>query len=125
MIHDELRALWENRRKDYARTRAMVSGEVIAEEVLHDLATLCQREDNEAITLQEASVWSGYSSRHIGRLIREGKLDNVGRPNAPRVRRGQLPMKPGRLTSARDPFILKSKAQIARSIVHPMRSNDG
>lgn len=50
------------------------------------------------LTLAEAARESGYSTDQLSRLIREGKLVNVGRKGAPRVRRGDLPKKPGGLT---------------------------
>jgi len=49
------------------------------------------REDmNEALTLEDAARRTGYSAEHLGRLVRQGKLENVGRKHAPRVRRGDL-----------------------------------
>ncbi len=54
----------------------------------------------ETLTLVEAAAVSGYTADHIGSLVRSGKIRNVGRPNAPRVRRAELPIKsptsPGR-----------------------------
>lgn len=51
---------------------------------------------DEPLSIREAAMVSGYSSDHISRMIRGGKLANAGRVNAPRVRRGDLPIKPGR-----------------------------
>lgn len=48
----------------------------------------------ETLTLAEASKVSGYSVDHLGRLIAQKKLRNVGRRHAPRVLRGELPIKP-------------------------------
>ena len=53
-----------------------------------------QRTADEVLTLPQAATVSGYSAEHLGRLIRDAKLRNAGRPNAPRVRRGDLPSKP-------------------------------
>ena len=54
----------------------------------------------ETLTLGEAAALSGYSVDHIGSLVRHGKLPNVGRKYAPRIRRADLPTKsttsPGR-----------------------------
>lgn len=47
----------------------------------------------EALTLRQAELESGYSASHLGRMIAAGKMENVGRPGAPRVRRGDLPRK--------------------------------
>lgn len=48
------------------------------------------------LNLQEAAAASGYSPDHLGRLLREGRVPNAGRTHAPRVRVGDLPLKPGR-----------------------------
>jgi hypothetical protein len=45
------------------------------------------------LTLKRAAAESGYSEDHLGRQVREGRIPNAGRPNAPRVRRGDLPRK--------------------------------
>lgn len=45
------------------------------------------------VTLTEAAQISGYSADHLGRLVRDGKLANLGRPKAPRVRTRDLPRK--------------------------------
>jgi hypothetical protein len=46
------------------------------------------------LSLEQAARTSGYSADHLGRLIRQGKLQNVGRKHAPRVREADLPRKP-------------------------------
>src|SRR6266704_314927 len=55
---------------------------------------------DETLTLVEAAALSGYSADHLGHLVRHGQLRNVGRKNAPRIRRADLPIrsptKPGR-----------------------------
>ena len=54
----------------------------------------------DALTLVEAAALCGYSADHLGNLVRNGKIPNVGRKHAPRVRRADLPIKsttaPGR-----------------------------
>ena len=60
----------------------------------------------ETLSLVEAAAACGYSADHIGSLIRKGKIPNVGRKHAPRVRRTDLPAKsttaPGRPRKAVD-----------------------
>ncbi len=72
-------------------------------------------EGEEVLSLPEASEVSGYSADHLARLIRQGKLPNAGRPNAPRLRRADIPKKAGTLPTPLRTVI--SKAQIARSVV--------
>ena len=50
------------------------------------------RDNDEAtLTLANAARESGYSTDHLGRLVRSGKTSNAGRPGAPRISRGHLP----------------------------------
>lgn len=56
-----------------------------------ELEVVLQAGEDKLLTLREAAVESGYSADHLARLIRQGKLANVGRKFAPRVRRGDLP----------------------------------
>lgn len=54
-----------------------------------------QREQvDELLTLSEASSASGYAKRSIREMVADGRIANAGRRNAPRVRRGDLPVKP-------------------------------
>ncbi|MDE2782526.1 MAG: hypothetical protein OXK77_06195 [Gemmatimonadota bacterium] len=55
-------------------------------------ATLVER-DGTTYSLVEASRESGYSADHLGRLVRDGKITNAGRPGAPRIARRDLPRK--------------------------------
>jgi len=55
---------------------------------------------DETLSLTEAAAESGFTADHLGALVRQGKLPNAGVPNAPRIRRNDLPTKrshgPGR-----------------------------
>ena len=55
-------------------------------------ATLRER-DQTTLSLTEAARESGYSADHLGRLVRDGKIPNTGRPGAPRIARSHLPRK--------------------------------
>jgi hypothetical protein len=50
---------------------------------------------DELIDAEQGGEESGYSERHIRRLIDEGTLPNKGTPGRPRVLRRHLPLKPG------------------------------
>jgi hypothetical protein len=91
-----LRERWLTRRDELHRLHALVDGAVLCDELLAELDRLTDAAENEPLSLARAAAESGYSVDHLGRLVREGKLANVGRPNAPKVRRADLPRKPTR-----------------------------
>ena len=81
-------------------------------------ATLRER-DETTLSLTEAARESGYSADHLGRLVRDGKIPNTGRPGAPRIARRHLPRK----APAEPPLVNElrprqvSNAQIVQSII--------
>ena len=85
---------WRNEaatlRDRYADHRLATSVETHARE-LHEAMQLRAHIE---LTLQEASLESGYSVAHLRHLIASGELQNVGRRGRPRIRRGALPSKP-------------------------------
>ena len=84
------------------------------------LEEVLRQEGDALLTLPEAAEESGYSSDHIGRLIREGRIPNAGRPGAPRIARRDLPLKAteGDAAVPQDSRISDtSNAQIVRSII--------
>jgi hypothetical protein len=84
-----------------------------------DLERALDAGDGELLTLEQAARISGYSADHLGRLIRQGSLRNVGRPRAPRLRRGDLPRKaPGLpLQSIGQHLVGADPRQVARAVV--------
>jgi hypothetical protein len=56
----------------------------------------------EAMTLQQAAEAGGYSPRHLRNLLADGTVPNIGRKGAPRIARGDVPMKPGHGTADDD-----------------------
>lgn len=79
-----------------------------------------RQEGDALLTLPEAAEESGYSSDHIGRLIREGRIPNAGRPGAPRIARRDLPLKATQGHSAvpqHNRISDTSNAQIVQSII--------
>lgn len=97
---DELRAKWEARQRDPLAARALVPLGELAGEVLADLQALARAAAGEVLSLQEAAAVSGFSVDHLRHLVAKGRLENVGRKGAPRVRRGDLPKKTGRAARA-------------------------
>jgi hypothetical protein len=49
----------------------------------------------ETLTLEQAARETGYSYSAVQKMVRDGTIPNVGKKGAPRVRRGDLPKKPG------------------------------
>ncbi len=73
-------------------------------------------EGDVALTLRQAAEESGYSADHLGRLIRDGKIPNAGRPRAPRIARGDLPIKPE--VASRPGNLQLDRTQIVRSAIN-------
>ena len=78
------------------------------------LATACEKHADEleaaigaarieAVTLEEATELGGYSYSHLQHLVAKGEIRNLGSKGSPRIRRCEVPVKPGhgqeRLTS--------------------------
>ena len=78
-----------------------------------------KRQEETHLTLQEAADLSGYSADHLGRLVREGKIPNAGRPKAPRIARRDLPRKTGDILPVAEepPRYETSNARIVQSII--------
>ncbi|MDE2782551.1 MAG: hypothetical protein OXK77_06320, partial [Gemmatimonadota bacterium] len=69
----------------------------------------------------EAARESGYSADHLGRLVRDGRIPNAGRPGAPRIARTDLPRKapaePLPALASEAPRRELSNRQIVQSII--------
>lgn len=66
---------------------------LILEKCASELELAERAEGMELLNLTQAALRSGYSADALGRMIREGRLTNYGRKNAPRVRVCDLPRK--------------------------------
>ena len=83
-----------------------------------ELTDAIDKDADELLTLDQASEESGYSAEHLGRLVRDSKIPNAGRPHAPRVRRRDLPLKTSSLRADKSSLnIATDRTEIARSIV--------
>ena len=60
-----------------------------------ELAACLTAGQEDTLTLADAARESGYSVGHLRRLIAEGRLRDMAPTGRPRVRRGDLPRKPG------------------------------
>ena len=66
-----------------------------------ELGTVLDASDREPLTVDAAAAESGYSPSQLRRLLSAGTIANVGAAGEVRIRRGDLPQKPGQL-AARD-----------------------
>src|SRR2546430_9814355 len=85
---------WRARRDELARLGAHVEGAKLCDEVLADFEAVTTAEDQALLGLHDAATRSGYSSDHLRRLHRLGKLP--ARRDGRRLffRAGDLPKKP-------------------------------
>ena len=82
-------------------------------------ATLRER-DEATLTLTDAARESGYSTDHLGRLVRDGRIPNAGRPGTPRIALRHLPRKTGAAIprlAEKAPLREISTAQIVQSVI--------
>src|SRR6266496_620416 len=85
---------WRGRRDELARLGAQVEGAKLCDEVLADFDAVTKAEDEALLGLQDATVRSGYSSDHLRRLHRLGKLPARRDGRRLYFRAGDLPKKP-------------------------------
>lgn len=112
---EALAAQWRAQAEGMRRYGAVQSADALVQAAAELHGAIAEHE-SQTLTLPQASERSGYSADHLGRLIREGKLRNAGRENAPRIRLADLPLKATALRTAGDGAML-DRAQIARSVV--------
>ena len=95
----ELAARW---REDAAilRRRGANSHAEVLDSCASELEAAFGNRGSEELTLSQAARESGYSPEHLSRLVRRGLIPNAGRKGAPRVRRHDLPAKPGSTVAA-------------------------
>ncbi len=94
MKREDFVGRWRARRDELARLGAQVDGAKLCDEVLADVDALFTSEDEALLGLHDAATRSGYSSDHLRRLHRLGKLP--ARRDGRRLffRAGDLPKKP-------------------------------
>lgn len=73
-----------------------------------------------SITLTQAAQATGYSTKQISRWVKAGKLENVGAPQSPRVRRRDVMQhkKAALLPERSTVHILPTAQDIARSVAN-------
>jgi len=94
MTRHEFITRWRARRDEFARLGAQVDGARFCDELLADVEAMLTSEGEALLGLHDAAARSGYSSDHLRRLHRLGKLP--ARRDGRRLffRAGDLPNKP-------------------------------
>lgn len=92
----EILERWTARQAEWARLRVQLDGAALAGDIVADLEKIAQGEQDVALTLGAAAAISGYSTEHLGRLLRDGIIPNAGRKHSPRILRSDLPIRPKR-----------------------------
>lgn len=113
----DLPAQWRTRAVELRRWGADDGVARAWERAAAELEASQRRDEEELLTLTEAANVGGYTADSLGRMMRKGKLANAGRKNAPRVRRGDVPMKLGGLPSRNAPRHI-DRAEIARAVIN-------
>ena len=83
--------------REHGASEAATTSEKHAREVVEAV----KRAEDEVLTLAEAAKESNYSKRRLREFLADGRVLNMGRRNAPRIARRDLPMrgKPSRSDS--------------------------
>ena len=110
-----------------AKTLRRYGGEtqaIVLDRCADELEATLHELDETTLSLVEAASESGYSADHLGRLVRDGKIPNAGRPGAPRIARMHLPRKCHSTGAPRQPRLARgpgrrevSSRQIVQSII--------
>ena len=66
----------------------------------------------ETVSLPEASRLGGYTVEYLQRLVRAQKITNVGKKYRPRIRRADVPVKPGHLPEVADVLHIPDRRRI-------------
>ncbi len=122
MLLPDLLSEWRSTAKLF-REHEQAATAVAYEKCADQLEAVLELETEATLSLQEASAESGYSPNHLGRMVREGKIPNAGRPRAPRIAQKDLPRKLD--IASRSGRSHLDRTQIVRSVVALKGGSDG
>jgi hypothetical protein len=111
-------ALLGEYREDSARFRSWGDEmrAAMLDRVVSDVERVIHDAGDELLTLADASREGGYSERQLRRMLDNGIVQDMGRQNAPRIRRSDVPRKPGYLPPVKPTLhIGRTPGQIAQS----------
>ena|SRR5438128_7801860 len=94
MTREDFVTRWRTRQSEWARVGSLVDGARVCGDVLEDFEAVTRAEDDAELSLCEAEAESGYSSDHLRRLHRLGRLPAYHKGRRLFFRSGDLPRKP-------------------------------
>lgn len=68
---------------------------VAIERAADDLEAHLRNAAHDTVTLREAAALGGYRYDSLSEMVRDGRLENMGEKGKPRIRRMDVPVKPG------------------------------
>ncbi len=92
----------------------------LVERLAAEMEAEMQAGGSETIGLEAAAELSGYSAAHVRRLLREGRLRNLGSARSPAFLADELPRKPGHVPPHTAPPSAPaglSKTEIVRAVL--------
>ena len=98
MIVAALLSQWRSRASDLERYAP------VAAQAFRDAADELAEALNgaeETVSLKEAGMLGGYPVDSLQRMVACGRIQNVGRKGKPRIRRAEVPVKPGHTAALR------------------------
>jgi hypothetical protein len=115
---------WRARASDLRTWGAAEQAATALDRAADELESQLRAEGDAELNLEQAASECGYSPRHLARLVRDGTVANAGRKNAPRIRRADLPRKPGTLPPGQPAAtFVGDRGRIARAVVHSERGD--
>lgn len=96
----QLAACWRQDAEILRRRGAAAHAEVL-ESCAEELEARQREYQLEALSLCQAAEETGLSYSALQKMVANGRVANVGNKHRPRIRRGDLPRKAGRLASER------------------------
>ena len=102
------------------RRRGCLEAAALLDSCAADLGDAIAGESCVVVSPAEAARLTGFSAEHIARLIRRGKLPNLGRKHAPRVRLADVPRKAGTLpgASGAPQIVGATRRELARAVAN-------
>jgi hypothetical protein len=99
LTRESLLAEWLRRQQEYQVSDARIDGAKAYARVIAEIETCWRHETEAEVDLVRAAEISGYSTDHLRRLRRQGKLPSVQRGGTRHFRTGDLPRKAAALAT--------------------------